>query len=93
MGSGVGHPDLALYRSIKAGETGLNLRLSDLLDREVELPSLFTIIRSFFTKERLIIKFKAYPIKVIERLHAIQRGVDKEVKRIIDKAKSESGTL
>jgi len=91
MGSGLGHPDLALYRSIRAGEAGLNLRLSDLIDREVELPNLFTIIRSFFTRERLIIKFKAYPVKLIERLHAIQRGVDAQVKREIDKAKRDSG--
>lgn len=92
MGSGVGHPDLALYRSVKAGEAGLNLRLSDLIDREIELPSMYEIIKSIFTKQKIRIILKAFPNRVIERLHAIQRGVDKEVKKELDKAKS-SGNI
>lgn len=87
MGSGLGHPDLALYRSIKAGETGLNLSLSDLIDRRIELPSLYDIIKSFFTKEKIIIIMKAYPNRIIERIHAIQRGVDKKIEWEIEKAK------
>lgn len=88
MEFGVGHPDLALYRAIKAGESGLNLQLSDLLDREIELPSLFTVIKSLFTKERLKIRIRAYPKRLIDRLFTIQTEVDREVEKKIRQAES-----
>lgn len=91
MGFGLGHPSLALYRSIKGGESGLNLRLSDLLDREVIVPNLYEIVKSFFTRKTLSIKIKAYPNKIIEQLYIIQRGVDKQIEKEIEKGKRSSG--
>jgi len=87
MGFGVGHPDLAVYRLVKGGETGLNLRLSDLFDKEIEFPSLIEVIRSILRGSRLKIKIKAFPNAMIERLQNIQLGVDKEIKRKVEEAK------
>ena len=87
MGFGVGHPDLVLYRMVKAGESGLNLSLNDLIDREVIIPSLFDIVKSFFTRKQILIKIKAYPNKLIKKLQVVQRGVDKEIEKKLKNAK------
>ena len=91
MGSGIGHPDLALYRLVKGGDTGLNLRLSDIFDREIEIPNLFTLLMSFIKRKNITIKVKALPASLIESLLTVQSGVDEQMKREIDKAKSRSG--
>jgi len=89
MGFGIGHPDVALYRMVKSGEAGLNLRLSDMFDKHIEVPDLLTIIKSLFTREKLRVKIKAYPNRLIERLLTIQRATDREIQRELNKAKSE----
>lgn len=91
MGSGVGHPDLALYRLIKSGEAGLNLGLSDLFDKRIELPSFASVIRALLLGKKISVTVKAYPASLIERLLAIQRAIDKEIEKEITKAKSGIG--
>jgi len=88
MGFGLGSPDLALYRLLKGGESGLNLSLNDLYDRIIIIPNLYEIVKSFFTRKKIIVTIKAYPNKIINRLQTIQRGVDKEIERKIQEAKS-----
>ena len=87
MGFGLGHPSLAVFRLVKGSDTGLNLKLDDLFSREIEAPSLFEIIKSFFTRRPLQLKIKPYPDYLIRRLLTVQRGVDTKVKGEIDKAK------
>jgi len=90
MELGVGHLSLAVYRAIKGGDSGLNLRLSDLMDKEVKLPNLYEIIKSFFTRRPLYIIIKGYPVQLIRKLLTIQKKVDSKVEREIKKAKTKS---
>jgi len=87
MGFGVGTPDLAVYRMVKAGESGLNLQLSDLYDRRIEVPDLLTILKTLFTRRKWEIKVKGFPVAQIFKLQEIQRIMDKKVKEAVDKAK------
>jgi len=75
------NPDVATFRLIKGGESGVGLRLSDLFDREIELNLLGLKIRGMV---------KAYPVKLINKLVVIQKVVDEKVQDQIDKAKRES---
>jgi hypothetical protein len=88
MGFRVASLDLGLYRLIKGGDTGLNLSLSDLMDKRIELPNLWDIVKTLFTKKKIEITVKAYPSKIIDRLIAVQKGVDREIEKEISKAKS-----
>jgi hypothetical protein len=88
MRSGRGHPDLAVYRLIKGGDSGLNLSLTDLFGREIEFPNLKEIIKSFFTKRPIRAKIRGFPVDLIERLGEIQKAVDGEIEKAISKAKS-----
>jgi len=88
MGFRVANLDLGLYRLVKGGDSGLNLSLSDLMDKRIELPNLWDIVKTLFTKKKIEVTVRAYPGKLINRLIAIQRGVDREIEREISKAKS-----
>jgi len=90
MSSGMTHPDLAVYRLTKGGESGLNLGLGDLFDREIEIPSFRELISFLLGKQKLRIKIKAFPRVMIERLENIQMGVDEQIQREIIKAKQRS---
>lgn len=87
MELGLSHSGLAVYRLTKGSDSGLNLRLSDLIDREIKLPSLWEIVKTFFTKKSISIKIKAYPVQLIRRLMIIQKKVDSKVEKEINKAK------
>lgn len=88
MGFRVASLDLGLYRLIKGGDSGLNLNLSDLMDKRIELPNLLDILKTLFTKKKIEVTVKAYPSKVIDKLIAIQKGVDSEIEKKIREAKS-----
>jgi len=88
MRSGIGHPDLAVYRLVKGGDSGLNLSLTDLFGRTIEFPNLREIIRSFFTKRPIEAKIRGFPADLINRLEEIQKVVDGEIEKAISKAKS-----
>jgi len=90
MELGLGHSGLAVYRLIKGGDSGLNLKLSDLIDREIKLPSLWEIVRTFFTRKPISIRIKAYPLRLITKLMTIQKRVDSKVKKEIEKSKRRS---
>lgn len=75
------NPDVATFRLIKGGESGVGLQLSDLFDREIELSILGLKIRGVI---------RAYPAKLINKLVVIQRVVDEKIQDEIDKAKRES---
>ena len=90
MELGLSHSGLAVYRLIKGGDSGLNLRLSDLIDREIKLPSLWEVVKTFFTKKPIYIRIKAYPLRLITKLMTIQKKVDDKVKREIEKSKRRS---
>jgi hypothetical protein len=92
MGFGVGQPDLALYRLIKGGDTGLNIRLADLLDREMEVPNLRDLMKSFLTGQKLKVKIKGLPVPLIKRLETIQREIDEQIQTEINKAKRKTNT-
>lgn len=87
MQSGIEHPDLAVYRLVKSGDTGLNLSLTDLFGRTLELPNLRQILRSIFTREPILVRVKGFPSDLIKRLELIQRKVDEQVQRTIEEAK------
>jgi len=87
MRSGLGHPDLAVYRLVKAGDTGLNLSLTDLFGRTLEIPNLREIIKSFFTRRPIKITVKGFPINQIRALEMIQKTIDDKVEDEIEKAK------
>ena len=87
MELGLGHSGLAVYRLIKGGDSGLNLKLSDLIDREIKLPSLWEVVRTFFTRKPIYIKIKAYPLRLITKLMTIQKRVDSKVKRKLKRVK------
>lgn len=91
MELGLGHSGLAVYRLTKGGDSGLNLRLSDLIDKEIILPSLWEVAKTFITKKPICIKIKAYPIQLIRKLMIIQKKVDDKVKREIEKGKRGAG--
>lgn len=91
MESGLGHPDIALYRLVKGGDSGINLSLGDIFDRCIEIPSLFNIVKSFFTKQPIVIRLRAFPRDIIEKLMYMQSGVDELVKKEVDKAKAKGG--
>jgi len=91
MESGIGHPDIALYRLVKGGDSGLNLNLEDIFDKHIEIPSLFDIVKSFFTRQPIMITLRAFPRDIIEKLMHMQSGVDELVKREVDKAKYKGG--
>lgn len=90
MELGVSHSGLAVYRLIKGGDSGLNLRLSDLIDKEVKLPSLWEIVKTFFTRKPIPIIVKAYPLRLITKLMTIQKKVDSKIEREIEKSKRRS---
>lgn len=87
MELGLSHSGLAVYRLIKGGDSGLNLRLSDLIDREIRLPSLWEVVKTFFTKKPMYIRIKAYPVHLIRKLMTIQKKVDNKVEKEIEKSK------
>jgi len=87
MELGLSHSGLAVYRLIKGGDSGLNLRLSDLIDREIKLPSLWEVVKTFFTKRSISITIKAYPSRLITKLMTVQKKVDDKVEREIEKSK------
>lgn len=91
MELGIGTPSLSLYRAIKGGDSGLNLSLNDLIDREIKFPSMYELIKSFFTKKHLTLIIKGYPLRLINRLMTIQRKVDEETEKEIDNAKRSTG--
>jgi len=86
MGLGVGHPSLALYRLIRAGEAGVNLSLADLFGKTYILPSMFDLVRSFFTRKPIEIKLKPEPQDTIRSLEAVQQYVDKKIKEKLEEA-------
>jgi len=88
MELGVGHSSLAVYRAIKGGDSGLNLKLSDLMDKEVQLPNLYEVIMSLFTRKPLFMIIKGYPIQLIRKLLTVQKKVDSKMEREIRKARS-----
>jgi len=90
MELGLAHSGLAVYRLTKGGDSGLNLKLSDLIDREIKLPSLWEIVKTFFTKRSISITIKAYPLRLITKLMTIQKKVDSKIEREIKKSKSRS---
>lgn len=87
MGSGVGHPDLAVYRLVKGGDSGLNLSLSDVFDRKVTLPSAREIITSLIKGSKLQIVLHGFSYGLIRKLELIQSIVDEEIKAKIESAK------
>ena len=91
MGFGIGHPSLAAYRMVKGGDSGLNLSLVDLYGQEIELPSLYEIIKSFFTRKPLKARIKGFSSQMIRQLQAIQKKIDDKVQEEIRKAKSKAG--
>jgi len=84
---GIGHPDLAAFRLVKGGEAGLNLRLGDLFDKEIEFPSLIEAIRTLIRGRRIRLRVKAFPNALIERLVNVQMETDVQTQKEIDKAK------
>ena len=86
MRSGVVPSDLALYRLVKGGDSGLNLRLTDLFDRKIEIPNLLEIIKTLFTKDSIPITIKGFPVTLIRNLVSVQEYVDKEVERKVREA-------
>ena len=85
---GLDNTDLSLYRLVKAGEHGLNLSLSDLYGSEIEVPSLYEIVRSLFNRKPIIIRVKERSEQLINRLIKVQSHVDKEIERQIKDAKN-----
>ncbi len=83
----IAHPSLAIYRAIKGGDSGLNLNLNDLIDREIKFPSMYEMVKSFFTRKSLTIIIKGYSMRLINRLMTIQSKVDDDVEKEINKAK------
>lgn len=83
---GLSNTDLSLYRLVKAGKHGLNLSLTDLYGSEIELPNLYEIIKSLFTRRPITIKIKERSEQLINRLIRVQSHVDKEVEKEIKKA-------
>jgi len=65
--------------------------LEDLFDKEIEVPSLYDIVKSFFTRKKLKVKLKAYPGNIIRKLEIVQNEVDKEIKGELEKAKRDVG--
>ena len=77
---------MALFRLVKSGESGLNLGLMDLFGRDIEVPNLLSILKTFFTREPIIIRIKGYPAKLINRVIKVQQYVDKKVEEEMRKA-------
>jgi len=84
------HSDLAFYRLLHAGEQGLNLRMEDLYDREIELPGMRTLVGSLLSNKPITVLKKAYPVRLIRRLLVIQGIIDKKIEEETDKAKREA---
>lgn len=91
MRSGVIPSDLALYRLVKAGESGLNLKLTDLFDRRIEIPNLFDILKTLVTKEKIPITIKGFSAVLIRRLISVQEYVDREVESKVREAQRRTG--
>ena len=86
--SGIDNVDLSLYRLVKAGEHGLNLSLTDLYGSEIELPNLYEIIKSLFTRRPITVKIKERSEQLINRLIKVQSYVDREIEKEIKKGQS-----
>jgi hypothetical protein len=84
---GLDSSDLSLYRLVKGGEHGLNISLLDLYGLDIEVPSLFDIIKTFFTKKKIRIKISGRTEQLIRKLIKVQHHVDKEIEKEINKAK------
>jgi len=89
MGAGgIDNSNLSLYRLVKGGEHGLNLSLIDLYGSEIEVPNLYEIIKSLFTRKPLMIKVKERSEQLINRLIKVQSHVDKLIEKKIKDAES-----
>ena len=87
MGIEVSDSGVSLYRLIKGGDTGLNLRLSDLYGQVIEAPNLLDIIKSVFTRKPIRLLLKPYPVTLIRKLEQVQLKVDRKIEQEIEKAK------
>jgi hypothetical protein len=76
-----------VYRLVTAGDAGLNLSLTDLFGREVELPSLRSIVKTLITGKPIRIRIRESPAPIIRRLEVIQGRIDKRIEEEVDKAK------
>lgn len=72
---------------IKGGDSGLNLSLTDLFGREIELPGLRSLVLSLITNRPIVVKVKGFPVTLVKRLEQIQAGFDQMVKKEIEDAK------
>ena len=87
MGIDLVDSGFGLYRLVKAGDSGLNLKLSDLYGQVIEAPNLLDIIKSVFTRRPLQLIIKPYPVTLIRKLEQVQLKVDRKIEQEIEKAK------